>query len=368
MKPTAIITAGVLPFIWLSGLTPPAALQPHITQLNHAPIRADLLPQETLKTSPAKRNETEQDNVLRIDTVLVTVPVIAMDRDGKFVPNLQAKNFHVFEEGIEQEIAFFSSAEEPANIALLLDVSISTWSHLLSFQEAAINFVDQLRPHDRVMVITFGNEVRILTEATNDRQALRDAIRGTRTTPRTPLYDAVDFVINQRFKQIRGRKAIILFTDGVDTTSQATLDGNLRLAEESDVFIYPIQYKSSPSLAPLPSPPPRGGTILTPRPRAPSTSPPPTPALDFVGDSYLRDLARITGARLYQADDPKSLAKSFALILEELGKQYSLGYYPTAATKPGQRRKIKVTVDQPKIVVRARASYLSAPPRGVTKR
>src|SRR5207244_2356453 len=130
---------------------------------------------------PAKRNETEQDNVLRVNTTLVTVPIIAMDRHGKFVPDLQAKNFHVFEEGIEQEIAFFSSAEESATIALLLDVSDSTESHLASIQEAAIAFVDQLHPNDRIMVVAFDSQTQILTETTNDHQALRDAIHRTRT-------------------------------------------------------------------------------------------------------------------------------------------------------------------------------------------
>src|SRR5437870_5065488 len=114
MMLTAIITTGVLLLVWLSALTPRTAVPRHFVRLDHASLAVDTSPPQASKTPPAKRNETEQDNMLRVETTLVTVPVMAMDRHGKFVPDLQAKNFHVLEEGIEQEIAFFSSAEEPA--------------------------------------------------------------------------------------------------------------------------------------------------------------------------------------------------------------------------------------------------------------
>lgn len=361
MKLTAIIATAVLPLTWLLSLPPHAATPPHFIRLNQTSIAAASPAQQTSKTPPAKRTEPEQDNLLRVETTLVTVPVIAMDRHGKFLPDLQTKNFHVFEEGIEQEIAFFSSAEEPAHIALLLDVSDSTESLLAEIQEAAIAFVDQLHPHDRVMVVAFDSQIQILAETTEDHQTLRDAIRRTRAGRGTRLYDTLDFVITQRFNQIRGRKAIILFTDGADTGSDATLESNLRLAEESDVFIYPIQYKAAVDLTrmSIPSSSTGGGGVIM---QGPSYR-----GNNAKADFYLRALAQKTGARFNLAENPKSLAKSFARIVEELEKQYSLGYYPTAPAKPGQRRKIKVTVDQPGTVVRARESYLSAPPRSKVK-
>lgn len=106
MKLTAIIATTVLQLAWLLSLLPNTATPPHLARFNQSRVTPD--PPQTSKTPPAKPNKTEQDSVLRIETTLVTVPVMAMDRDGKFVPDLQAKNFRVFEEGIEQEIAFFS--------------------------------------------------------------------------------------------------------------------------------------------------------------------------------------------------------------------------------------------------------------------
>ncbi len=144
---------------------------------------------------------------------------------------------------MEHEVAYFASIEKPFTLALVLDTSASTRFRLDEIQDAAIAFVNQLRPDDRVMVVSFDEEVRVLAEATSNRNVLRDAIRRTRTGGNTKLYDAVDLVINQRLNREQGRKAVILFTDGVDTASRhASYESNLRDAEELDALIYPVQY------------------------------------------------------------------------------------------------------------------------------
>ncbi|MGH9935031.1 MAG: hypothetical protein ACREAM_02225, partial [Blastocatellia bacterium] len=107
------------------------------------------------KDASARKKQGEDDTTIRVDTTLVTVPVVAMDRAGKFAPGLRAEDFRVFEEGVAQDIAFFLSAEEPVTVALMLDVSDSTESNLRQIQDAAIVFVDQLRPDDQVAVIEF---------------------------------------------------------------------------------------------------------------------------------------------------------------------------------------------------------------------
>ena len=110
-------------------------------------------------------------------------------------------------------------------------------------QDAAITFVNQLRRDDRVMIVSFDDQVRVLSEFTNDRSRLRDAIQRTEPGDGTKLYDAVDLVMNQRLNSVEGRKAIVLFTDGVDTTSRhASYQSNVRDAEELDALIYPVQY------------------------------------------------------------------------------------------------------------------------------
>ena len=130
------------------------------------------------------------------------------------------------------------------HVVLMIDTSGSTHFKLNEIQDAAIAFVNQLQPNDRVMVVSFDDKIRFLIERpTNDREAMRRAIMRTRTGGGTRLYDAVDQVINEHLSHIQGRKAIVLFTDGVDTTSRkAGNEDNIRDAEELDALIYPVQF------------------------------------------------------------------------------------------------------------------------------
>src|SRR5437870_10065406 len=187
--------------------------------------------------------EVEAGDVIKVNTTLVTLPVSVMDRDGRYIPNLQKEDFRLWEDGVEQKVAFFSSVDKPFSLVLMIDTSGSTRFRLEDIQDAAITFVNQLRPDDQVMVVSFDDDVRVLTEFTSDRYRLRDAIRHTRSGNGTRLYDAVDMVMNQRLDRVSGRKALVLFTDGVDTTSRhASYASNVRDAEELDALVYPVQY------------------------------------------------------------------------------------------------------------------------------
>ena len=187
--------------------------------------------------------EVEAGDVIRVDTTLVTLPVSVTDRNGRYIPNLTKEDFRLWEDGVEQQVAFFASVDKPFSVVLMIDTSGSTRFRIEDIQDAAITFVNQLRPDDQVMVVSFDDDVRILSEFTGDRGRLRDAIRRTRTGDGTKLYDAVDLVINQRLNRVSGRKAVVLFTDGVDTTSRrASYASNVRDAEEVDALIYPVQY------------------------------------------------------------------------------------------------------------------------------
>ena len=323
---------------------------------------------------------------MRVNTTLVTIPVSVMDRNGRFIPDLRKDEFQIFEDGAQQNVSYFASIEKPFTVALVIDTSASTHFRMDEMQDAAIEFVNQLRPDDRVLVVSFDSQIRVLAEATNDRNVLRDAIRNTRTGGNTRLYDAIDFVIHQRLNQISGRKAIVLFTDGVDTTSKhAKYEDNMRDAEELDALIYPVQYDTYNDVAgpgggswPSSGRYPRGGSGSI--------------VIDILGgilgggrggggygrgggggggngpgmsrddymraDAYLHDLAYKTGGRVFQAETTGDLSQSFANIAEELRRQYSLGYYPKAQAQAGQRRQIKVRVLRPDLVVRARDSYI----------
>ncbi len=187
--------------------------------------------------------EVDEDEVVRVNASLVTVPVSVLDRDGRFISGLRQEDFRILEDGVEQRIAYFATVEQPFTVALVIDTSGSTRFKLEDIQDAAIAFLDQLRPADRVIVVSFDEQVRVLSEATNDRNQLREAIRRTHTGGGTRLYDAVDLVINDQLRRIQGRKAIVLFTDGVDSSSrQASFESTLEEAVELDAMIYPIQY------------------------------------------------------------------------------------------------------------------------------
>ena len=173
----------------------------------------------------------------------MTLPVSVTDRNGRYIPNLTKTDFRLWEDGVEQQVAFFSSVDKPFSVVLVIDTSGSTRFKIEEIQDAAITFVSQLRSDDRVMVVSFDDNVRVLTEFTGDRNRMRDAIRRTRTGNGTRLYDAIDLIINQRLNQVDGRKAVVLFTDGVDTASNhSSYASNIRDAEELDALIYPVQY------------------------------------------------------------------------------------------------------------------------------
>ena len=331
---------------------------------------------EQINTGP---EEVESGDVIRVDTTLVTLPVSVTDRDGKYIPNLTKTDFRLWENGVEQDVAFFSSVDKPFSVVLMLDTSGSTRFRVEDMQDAAIAFVNQLRADDRVMVVSFDDQIRLLSDFTGDRYRLRDAIRRTRTGEGTKLYDAMDLVINQELSRISGRKAIVLFTDGVDTTSRyGTYQSNIRDAEELDALIYPVQYDTYsdmnnaggnwPGSQRVPSPVEvligilggmrRGGGMGGPiGGRGPGSN-----RADYaLAGRYLRDLAERTGARHHQADTISNLSYAFANIAEELRRQYSLGYYPKRPPQTGERRQVKVRVNQPNLAVRTRDSYIFAP-------
>ncbi len=311
--------------------------------------------------------ETVEGDVIRFDTSLVMVPVTVLDRSGRYVPLLRREQFRVSENGVEQKIAYFATTDAPFSVVLLIDTSGSTQFRLDDIQGAAINFVDKLKPTDSVMVMAFDDRIEVMCKATTDRNVITKAIRRTRTGGGTRLYDAVADILTKQLKTIPGRKAVVLFTDGVDTTSyRASYDTTIRLAEESEAPIYAVDYDTSGAGSiyggggvPVPG---GRGTILglpLPRPGIPgSTSGGVSPGDYKRAVRYLHALSDSTGGRFYSGDSLFGIAQAFTWIAEELGRQYSLGYYPSTAGKSGERRQIKVKTTEADLVVKARDSYI----------
>jgi len=337
--------------------------------------------QSSTKAPAAQTGPEEVDagDVIRVNTTLVTIPVSVLDRDGRYVPNLTKGDFRLWEDGVQQDVAFFASVDKPFSVVLMLDTSGSTRFRLEEIQDAAIAFVNQLRPDDKVMIVSFDDDIRVLSELTSDRNRLRQAILRTQTGEGTRLYDALDLVMNQRLNQITGRKAIVLFTDGVDTTSRnSSYASNVRDAEELDALIYPLQYDTYTDVngggpiwsggGRVPGPIDIFGQIFGGIGRGGRRSRSGSSKSEYqLADRYLRELAQRTGARGYQADSTQNLSYAFANIAEELRRQYSLGYYPKNAPQPGERRQIRVRVDQPNLAVRTRDSYIFKAPGSATQ-
>lgn len=308
---------------------------------------------ETRKSLKEDEPEVDENDVVRVSTSLITVPAEVMDRSGRYIGHLNKDDFRIYENGVEQELAYFASVEQPFTVALLLDVSGSTQSRLQAIRSAANTFISSLRPNDRLLLVSFDGKVNVLTESVTLSELRKMRVRLDAVNDGTVLYDTVGFVLNQRLAGIQGRKAIVLLTDGVDSGSkQASYKKNIRDAEESNVIIYTVRYNTLPQL------PERLSQIVDPKARERVRA---RMTREYgAGASYLQSLSDKTGGRLYNAESLTDVPQAFGAITAELGRQYSLGYYPKGQVQPGEKRDIKVRTRSANLVVHARASYVAA--------
>jgi VWFA-related protein len=201
------------------------------------------LPKQQPTPSPPAENRKQVETV-KIDTNLVMVPVAATAADGRNVPDLRRDEFTVTEDGVKQQIALFATTRLPVNVVLLLDTSASTKAKLTLMQAAAVAFVEKLDTADRVKVISFDSQVHELSGFSSDRATLKAAIAKTTSGEGTKLYDAFDLALSS-LRKLEGRKAIVLFTDGVDWHSDQASDySTLRWLEEEGVVVYPLRYNT----------------------------------------------------------------------------------------------------------------------------
>jgi Ca-activated chloride channel homolog len=343
---------------------------------------------KTSTTTTSQPDNTEAtsvdgDDVIRVETNLVTIPVSVLDRNGRFISGLRQSDFQIFEDGVQQKIEYFAPVEQPFTVILLIDVSPSTSFRIDEIQNAAITFVNQLRQEDRVIVMAFNERVHVLSPPTNNRAILSNAIRQTSFGDGTSLYDAVYIAISQQLRQIQGRKAVVLFTDGVDTTSRrANYQSTVLQAEELDAMIYPIRYDTAADMAQVggsyPYPGGRGGGasgtlgailggILSggnvrigngggyPRGRGSAGG---SNSEYETGNRYLEALANASGGRKFEARSIVNVDAAFSGIAEELRRQYAIGYYPEKIGEAGQRKQIKVRANRTEAVVRSKNSYI----------
>jgi VWFA-related protein len=336
------------------------------------------------RATPQDDQPQESTGRFTVDVETIVVNVLVTDRNGKPLTGLQKENFRIFEDGEEQVVQNFFPVDAPFSVGLLLDTSYSTVGKLARIQDSAIEFLDQIHPDDEVMVISFDDDVYLDTDFTRNKEAVERAIKMTRSGQSTQLYEAV-YLGMQQLREQPHRKVMVLFTDGVDTTSPtSSAKETVNLAKEAEVTIYPIFFNTeADSLARLRNPGSGGPGPLGTPPSSPFPfpMPQPVPRRDprdpgghypdesgrervereyMIARSYLSELAEVTGgARFDAAGNLSDLGEAFAKIAEEMRSLYTIAYVPTNLEEDGKFRKIKVEVDIDKGRVRTRQGYYS---------
>lgn len=324
---------------------------------------ARIVGQPSSANAAAKKPDisTSDSEVVRVPTDLVTIPVRIATHGGKPVPNVRRNEFKIFENGVEQEIAYFSSDEQPFTVVLILDMSYSSSFKLEDIQLAARIFVLKLRERDRVMVIAFDEKPHVLCAPTNDRRVLRLAIDGAKIASGTALYDTLEMVVREKLSNISGRRSIVLLSDGVDTSSTGSdpVAIEKRFAVE-DIIVYPLQYDTFDDVQKSRRKDAEIRFDENDRPYAVQSSPKKGEReQDYeAARAFFRNIADQTGGRVYRVSSTTNLNDAFSKIADELRKIYSIGYYPSEDRQSGATYDIKVRVYRPNLKITARNQYL----------
>ncbi len=272
----------------------------------------------------------------RVGIDLVSLNVTVTDPERRFVLDLEKESFEVFEDGAKQDVTFFSKTQLPIALALLLDTSASMEEKLRTAQEAAVGFAQRLRPQDVAEVIDFDSKVEIAQTFTSDSKALETAIRNTTSGGSTSLYNAL-YISLKDLRRVQARtadeirrQAVIVLSDGEDTSSLLGYDEVLDLAKRSETVIYAVGLRS-----------PRQEMGKGFR------------EAEFV----LRTLSQETGGRAFFPDQVAQLLGIYDQISEELASQYALGYTSNNQRRDGRWRRIVVRVDRQGATARTKQGY-----------
>ena len=271
---------------------------------------------------------------------VVSLPTTVTDADNHYVTDLSQRDFTVFEDGVRQDITFFDHSNAPVALALLLDTSASMEDKLATAQEAAIGFARRLRPQDLAELVDFDTHVQVLQEFTNNQALLEQAIRKTTAEGSTSLYNAV-YMSLQEMKKVRPksaseirRRAIVVLSDGEDTSSLLSFDDVLDLAKRAETAIYAIGTRS-----------PEDATVN---------------AKGFnEADFVLRQLTQQTGGQVFFPKRIVDLSGVYSQISDELANQYLIGYSSKNTRRDGAWRRIVVRVEKPGVQARTRQGYFA---------
>jgi VWFA-related protein len=293
------------------------------------------------RVSPSVQKPAQQSGAFRAAVDVVSLSVTVVDGMNRYVTDLEPGEFSVLEDGVKQDVTFFTRRQQPIALSLLLDTSASMDQHLPMLQIAATNFVKRLKPSDIAQVVDFDSNVEIRQAFTSNQADLDAAIRKTLAGGSTALYNAI-YIALRELRKVRAvaeedvrRQALIVFSDGEDTSSLVSFDEVLDLAKRSETAIYTIALRGTDTQS-------KGFREA-----------------EFV----LRSLARDTGGRAFFPVKIDDLAGVYAQIADELASQYTLGYTSRNPKRDGSWRRIAVHVSRASLTARTKNGYYAPGPR-----
>jgi Ca-activated chloride channel family protein len=278
----------------------------------------------------------EQTKLFRTTVDVVSLNVTVVDRQNRYITDLTEDDFSVFEDGTRQDLVVFNRTSLPIALSLLIDTSASMESRMRIAQDAAVGFVRKLRPQDLGQIVDFDSRVQILEDFTNDVDELERSIRSTSPGGSTSLHNALYISLKELAKvkaktseDVR-RQAIVVLTDGEDTSSLVSYEEVLDLAKRSETAVYTIALQAKD---------------------APQTK-------GFrEAEFILRQFAQETGGRSFFPSRIEDLKDVYGQIADELSSQYSIGYASKNTRRDGAWRRIVVQVARPQVVARTKRGY-----------
>ena len=281
-------------------------------------------------TAPPSLLKGAEDKPIAISTNLVSLQVSVTDKEGRFAAGLDRGAFAVYEDGVRQEISFFSEHDEPAAVGIVLDISASmTGAKIELAREALRRFIQTSHEEDEYFLIEFNQFPQLLLDGAPGSEVMAARISGIEPHGATALYDAVAFGLGQIKRSRLQRRALIVISDGEDNRSRLGVGDVRRMLRESDVTVYTVL------IGPL-LPRSNGGMIMD-------------------------ELASASGGKSYSPSNSERMSEAFEQIALELRRQYSIGYTPSNLVTDGKWRRVEVKVTPPpgfpRLVARNRKGY-----------
>jgi Ca-activated chloride channel family protein len=288
----------------------------HVSALGQSPVSLDVK-----HDTPGQLIKPGQS--VRADVELALVNITVTDPHDRLVTGLEADNFRIFEDNIEQEVVTFSSEDVPISIGVVLDLSGSMANKIGKAKEAALEFFKTANPQDEFLLVTFSEHAQITTQFSTNTEELGSSLLSTSAKGRTALLDAIYLGLSEMRSAHNAKRALLIISDGGDNHSRYNENDIKRLVREADTQLYAVGIFD-----------PLGYRSRTPE--------------ELNGPSLLSELTELTGGRAFDVANPNELADIAAKVGMELRNQYILGYHPSNKTHDARWRKIKVKLRTPK--------------------